>query len=75
MEENNYMNVFEYVTITLAEYKKLLKKVEKLKSKLLIATRETQDQMTQKWEWKERYEDAMKMVASLKGEDNAESDE
>ena len=67
-DNNNNMNVFEYVTIPLAEYKNLIKKVEKLKAKILVAKAETEEQRSLKWEYSRKYDDAMKMIKYLQGE-------
>lgn len=75
MEDNNKnMNVFEYVTIPLAEYKALIKKVQKLKAKVLVAEAEAAEERSRRYAADGKYDDAIKMIEKyIKELEDAES--
>ena len=74
MEDNNNMNVFEYVTIPLAEYKNLIKKVQKLKAKVLVAEADAATERSRRYAAEGKYDDAIKMIEKyIKELEDAES--
>lgn len=66
-------NLFEYVTIPVKEYKKLIKKAEKLKYELAIAGQTIAKVTTEKYEYIKQYEDAMALLENMNGEKDVES--
>lgn len=69
MDENNIL----YVTIPVKEYKKLIKKAEKLKYELAMAGQTIAKVTTEKYECIKQYEDAMALLENMNGEKDVES--
>ena len=65
-EDKKEFNAFDYVTIPIKEYKRLVKKVEKLKGVIETKDSERLLYFQQKCEMEKCYEDAMKLVESLR---------
>ena len=67
-EDKKEFNAFDYVTIPIKEYKRLVKKVEKLKGVIETKDSERLLYFQQKCDMQKCYEDAMKMVDELRKE-------